>query len=278
MLVFGTKRMGAACFAVAIAVALLAGCGQDKPAAVKEASPEQLRQVERLNDTADQMYRYVMEGEIEKARDKLDEIGGKLTEIRFEGMATVEGVSALSESVVQAKRTLQSVRVTREDAQAAAAKIRLATDALTHDHQPMWLQYYKGMKENVHQLGQAIQLRSKQEAAGRLQQLYGRYDMIRPSLLISKQPSDVEKMDSLFTFMRSQLSQPELDPKQAGSGVEHMEQAIDDLFGRHEKAAYAVMVERPLPYTWVFGIGSIIVAVLGFAAWRIFRFERGSFR
>ncbi|MDF2662179.1 MAG: sporulation protein YpjB [Paenibacillus sp.] len=274
MFVFGKKRIGAVILIPLLGIALLTGCGKEKSAGPGQtATAEQLRQVERLNDTADEMYRFVMDGNIDKARDKLDEVGNKLTQIRFDGITSVEGVGALSNAIVQAKRSFQAVNVSEEEVKGAAAKIRLATDALTHANQPMWLQYYKSMKETARQLEAAVQKKDKQEASAKLDQLHERYEIIRPSLLISRQPFEVEKVDSLFAFLRSQLSKPELDTKLAGGGIDQFHLTLDALFGRQDKAAFIPVDDSPVPLPSVMAIGSVIIAVLAFAAWRIFKFE-----
>ncbi|MFC3769302.1 sporulation protein YpjB [Paenibacillus sp. GCM10012303] len=274
MFVFGKKRIGAVILIPLLGIALLTGCGKEKSAGPGQtATAEQLRQVERLNDTADEMYRFVMDGNIDKARDKLDEVGNKLTQIRFDGITSVEGVGALSNAIVQAKRSFQAVNVSEEEVKGAAAKIRLATDALTHANQPMWLQYYKSMKETARQLEAAVQKKDKQEASAKLDQLHERYEIIRPSLLISRQPFEVEKVDSLFAFLRSQLSKPELDTKLAGGGIDQFHLTLDALFGRQEKAAFIPVDDSPVLLPSVMAIGSVIIAVLAFAAWRIFKFE-----
>ncbi|MEF3308213.1 sporulation protein YpjB [Paenibacillus sp. GYB004] len=274
MFVFGKKRIGAVILIPLLGIALLTGCGKEKPAGPGQtATAEQLRQVERLNDTADEMYRFVMDGNIDKARDKLDEVGNKLTQIRFDGITSVEGVGALSNAIVQAKRSFQAVNVSEEEVKGAAAKIRLATDALTHANQPMWLQYYKLMKETARQLEAAVQKKDKQEASAKLDQLHERYEIIRPSLLISRQPFEVEKVDSLFAFLRSQLSKPDLDAKLAGGGIDQFHLTLDALFGRQDKAAFIPVDDSPVPLPSVMAIGSVIIAVLAFAAWRIFKFE-----
>ncbi|TMV51248.1 sporulation protein [Paenibacillus mesophilus] len=279
MFVFGIRRVGVACFVLFLVLGFAVGCGQERPAGADrtQATPEQLKQVGQLNAAADEMYRYVMDGAIDKARDKLEEIGSQMTGIRFEGITSVEGVGALSESIVLAKRVFQSVHFSQEEGQAAAAKIRLATDALTHANQPMWLQYYKGMKESAYRLEQGVLKRDKKEAAAGLEQLQLRYATIRPSLLISRPASQVEKMDSLLTFFRSQLSQPEIDLKQTGGALEHLRQELDELFGRRDRSAYVPIVERQVPASSILLFGSIIIVVLAYAAWRIFEFERNSF-
>lgn len=277
MFLFG-KRWQPATIVLLFVAAMLTGCGQtERTGTANTVSSEQLRQVNQLNDAADEMYRYVMDGNIVKARDKLDELGVKMTEIRFEGITTVEGVGALSDAIVQAKRALQSVNYSESEGQAAAAKIRLATDALTHINKPMWLQYYKGMKESANRIVLSGQKQNSKESLAELEQLQFRYDTIRPSLFISRQPSDVEKMDSLFSFLRGQLSQAEVNWKQVGGGLSQLQPSLDELFQQRDEAAFVPIVERESPIPLIVSLGSIIVAVLAFAAWRIFKFEHYSF-
>lgn len=274
----GRLSPAAIVLAVVFVFFALAGCVTEKPAESGMAvTAEQWKQVEHLNAAADEFYRQVMDGRLDGARAKLEEVSGKMTDTRFTGIASVEGVGALSDAIVYAKRVLSSSHYSAEEGQAAAAQIRLATDALTHANQPMWLQYYKGMKELTTQFGQAVQARNKPQAESYLNQLQSRYATIRPSLLISRTPSDVEKLDSLFVFMRKQLSQTELDLRQLDNGLMHMHTTLDELFGRSDRAAYMPIVQKHVPLTWVLVLGSIIVAVLSFAAWRIFDFERNSF-
>ena len=270
-------RMMACALAFAFLIALLAACGRSADTVKEQAAdPEQLRQVERLADASDEMYRLVMEGDLPKAKEKLDEIGSRMTEIRFIGIASVEGVGAMSESIVQAKRLFSSVQASEDEVKLAAAKIRLAADALTHAHQPMWLQYYRGMKDTAQKLQQAIARQNMNDALGLLEQLQRRYATIRPSVLISREPWQAEKLESLFVFMRSRLAQPGPDSKEAWEAAEQLKLGLDELFQKRDAAAFVPVPEREVPLQWVLSIGSIIAAVLAFAAWRIFQFERNS--
>lgn len=279
MFVFALKRWGVWCLVVSVAVTVLAGCGPEKPAGADGpvVSPEQRRQLEQLNAAADDMYRHTMDGNVSKARERLDEIGTKVTGMSFAGIASVEGLTALSESIVEAKRVFQAVQYVPESGQAAAAKIRLATDALTHANEPMWLAHYKGMKESADRLEQAVGKRNQREAAASLDELQFRYAVIRPSVWISRTPSQAEKLESLLAFLRKQLSQPQINESELGGALAHLQQTLDELFGRKEQAAYVPMIESRLPVRWLLLFGSMIVGVLAFAAWRIFDFERNSF-
>jgi sporulation protein YpjB len=251
------------------------GCSAKQSAAeTKPPTDEQLKQIELLNAAADEMYRSAMDGDLDTARGKLAELGERVTATRFDGIASIEGVGALSEAIVQAKRVFQAVKYSPEQGKLAAAKIRLATDALTHANQPMWLQYYNVMIEDAERLEQAVRAGDKPASLAALGQLSARYAVIRPSVLITREPQEAEKIESLFAFFNNQLNAPQWEPDTLDNGMKQLRLAIDELFGRADKSAYAPFVDRPRPIVWITGIGSIIAAVLAFAWWRIFRYER----
>lgn len=258
-----------------ILLALLAsGCSQERAKDTdREAQPEALKQVEQLNVAADEMYSKLVQGDVTTARTRLSEIGDKLPQIRFNGIATVEGIQALTDSVVEAKRELNAVAYSKLEGQQAAARVRLATDALTHKNEPMWLQYYKGMKESVSSLQHAVQTSKVEEAKKSLAGLSEQYKVIRPSVIISRTPSEVERLDSLFSFMNTQLNAAKWDTKNIIGGIDHMNSELDTIFQRKDAEAFVPYVEPSSPIWGIAFLGSIIVAVLAFAAWRIFQVE-----
>ena len=74
------------------------------------------------------MYRQALENNIEEVRGSILRISKSLEHISFEGQTTVEGIHALSETIVEVKQAV--VKVKNDDAflQQSSAKLRLAAD------------------------------------------------------------------------------------------------------------------------------------------------------
>ncbi|MCD1260254.1 sporulation protein [Paenibacillus athensensis] len=262
-----------------LAFGLAAGCSSAGVAGGQagKADPQQVKSVEQLNRLADDMYKLAMAGQVEQARGKLLQLGDEITQIRFDGMTSVEGMNALTESVTQAKRVFNAVRFSPEAGQVAVAKIRLATDALTHDNQPMWLQYYKVLQNDIGALDQAVKAGKQPAAWSGYETLSQHVSVIHPALLISRSPSDVEKLDSLLTALRGGLRAEPLPQAQLEDGIEHLQRTVDELFMKKAEAtAYLPMTDPKQPIIWSLGIGLIIVSVLSYAGWRMFRSGRSS--
>jgi sporulation protein YpjB len=274
----GMKRLTTTLLLAAV-VSISSACGASTSTngqAAKPIDPEKVQRVEFLNQIADEMYKQTMDGQVAEARNKLMQMSDQIPKIHFEGITSVEGLNALTETITQAKRVYNAVTYSPEEAQIAVAKIRLATDALTHKNQPMWLQYYKVLQNDTSALNQDVKADKQQEALANFGKLSQHVAIIHPSLLISRDAASVEKLDSLLVFLRKNLNSKPMATRQLESGLEHLNHTLDELFMKNKDAiAFVPITDPKQPIIWSVGIGLIIVSVLSFAGWRMYQSGRG---
>lgn len=260
-----------------VVLLIIVGCSGTKTISnpKNQSDPKQQKKLEQLNLTADEMYKKAMEGQMMEARGKLLQISDQITGINFDGIVSIEGLNALTEAVTQAKRIYNAVSFSHNEGQISAAKIRLATDALTHKNQPMWLQYEKVLHAELDQLDQAVKESKRQDAIGSFNKLNQHIAIIRPSIYINRNATEVEKLNSIMTFIQSELSKDPISVKNLHKGIEQFHQVLDDIFkGKQEATAYMPMPDAKHPILWALGIGAIISSVLTFAGWRMFQSKR----
>jgi sporulation protein YpjB len=237
--------------------------------------PEQQRKIELLNETADSMYNKFKKGDWEGGRAVLQQLSDQVPQISFEGVTSMEGLHALTETITQGKKVFNAVRFSPEEGQVSAARIRLATDALTHAAEPMWLQYYKVLQEDMDQTEQSAKTAKKADLQKAVSQLEAHISIIHPSLLISRDPTDVEKLDSLVVFISGQ-TQSEAEPyKQVLNILPSLRLTIDYLFHKKAATAYLPLIDDQNPILWTMVISSVILAVLAYAGWRLVRKDSG---
>lgn len=237
--------------------------------------PEQVERIAFLNQIADDMYKQTMDGQVTEARNKLMQLSDQIPKIHFEGITSVEGLNALTETITQAKRVYNAAAYSPEEGQIAVAKIRLATDALTHKNQPMWLQYYKVLQNDTNNLNEDVKANKQKEALANFGRLSQHIAIIHPSLLISRDAASVEKLDSLLAFIRTNLNSQPMSTRQLESGLDHLNHVLDDLFLKNKDAIAFVPITDPRqPIIWSLGIGLIIVSVLSFVGWRMYQSGR----
>lgn len=267
--------------AICLLAASVQGCGLkhgNEPKTVS-ATPQQTEKLEQLHALADELYKRTNEGEFIKARQKLLELGDLVAAMSFNGITTIEGVDALTDTVVEAKREFNAVGLSPDSALKAAARLRLAADALTHPNEPVWLQYYKILKEDTRLLQAYLSKSNGKEAAAQYARLKDHYDTIRPSVWISKAPEEAEKLDSLFTFLRNQLQAKEIRYADTADGLKQLDDALNELFRKSDdRTAYIPIAQPDEPVKWSLTIGSLIILILGYVAWRMFVSERNLIR
>ncbi|MDR6549496.1 sporulation protein YpjB [Paenibacillus qinlingensis] len=265
-------------FLLGLVLCVLVACGASSRSVGQVSKPIDPAQVERitfLNQIAEEMYTLTMSGQIPEARNKLIQLSDQIPKISFEGITSIEGLNALTETVTEAKRVYNAVNYSPTDGQVAVAKIRLATDALSHKNQPMWLQYDKVLRNDSQLLSQQVKANKQQEAIAEFSKLSQHIAIIHPSLTISRDAGSVEKLDSILVFLRTQVNTKPMPIKQIEGGIDHLNQVLDELFMKHKDAlAYVPLTDPKQPIIWSLSMGVIIIGVLSYVGWQMYQSGR----
>lgn len=272
--------------AIGLFVVLAAACGSSQEQARSEANaapskqpvkiaPGDAAKLEQLAVMADEMYKLTMKGSYLEARSKLLDMGTQATRIHYEGVTSVGGVQALTQTITEAQRTFNNVKFDENEAKLQAAKLKLASDALTHRNEPMWLQYDKVLQEDMASLAAGIRSGEAKAVQDAVSALKSHFGVVRPAVLISKEPQIVERIDSLLTFLTNQSKATPLQKGNLENGAEQLQKAFDELFGKKDASAYLPLTDYRRPILWSVVIGSVIAAILAYSAWQMFRDGRG---
>jgi sporulation protein YpjB len=243
-------------------------------AALAEESNEAAERMKPIDECAESMYRHIQAGDIEAARLELTRLERLVTETSFQGITGIEGLEALTSAIVEAKRAFHAVRPSEGAALAAAAAVRLATDALTHRHNPLWLRYESILADDLVKLRNAYQLTDRQGVDKSLEQLERHYALVRPAALISREPHLIEKIDSLFTFIRGKAAAEGPRDKALLSGFVQLTSAFDELFQPQDRPALLMLLPLDNPWYWSLIFSLIILSVLIYWGWFRYRLER----
>jgi sporulation protein YpjB len=268
--------------AIGLFAVLAAACGSSQEQARPEAkaapskqsvqiAPGDAAKLEQLAAMADEMYKLTMKGSYLEARSKLLDMGTQATRIHYDGVTSIEGVHALTQTITEAQRTFNKVNFDENEGKLQAAKLKLATDALTHRNEPMWLQYDKVLQEDMTALSAGIrngEAKAVQDAVSALKSHFG---VVRPAVLISKEAQMVERIDSLLAFLSNQSAASPLPKGNLENGTAQLQKAFDELFGKKDASAYLPITDHRRPILWSIVIGSVIATILAYSAWQMFR-------
>lgn len=230
---------------------------------------------QQLEEAAETLYSYVLEGNVVKARAQSEEISRIVVSSSFEGLTSVEGIHALSEVVMDLKTVMAAAEISPEKWEAASARLRLAANALNHPRQPMWLQYYKLVREDLNDMERSAaegKLAGWKEAVARLQ---SRYENIRPAVVISRKPEVVNAFDSWLSYAAGipSSSQP-VERARLLEIISYGQDAVRVMFGKEKNEPVLSIPLPPQKYgAWGLIAGAFIIAALAYAAYRKYRGE-----
>jgi sporulation protein YpjB len=254
-------------------IAMLTGCAEQ----AKEHTPtivipqSQEKPLQLLNHSAKALYDYTKNGEYEEARFELDRFSDLLTAVSYKGIATLDGVNALTQTVINARRIYSRVQLSEKDAMISATQLRLITDALTHPNHPMWLQYEPVLKQDVHNLTSMVKSNNDVGSLAALSKLHEHYSIIHPAALITRQAVIVEKSDSLFKLLTVELSVAKVDYSRVKMGLNQLPIILNELFGSKDSQASVKVEIQNSNVVWTTFIASVIITALAYVAWRRYR-------
>lgn len=244
-----------------------------------ERPEDAAQQAARLSQVADQMYRHVLEGDINLVGKELQEVNDIFESSSLQKLTSVEGIHALSESIIEMKEAVARVRIDPEQWKTASAKLRMAADGLNNPKKPIWMQYYKLIREELGQMRAGLdkgEILAAKQAYDRLQE---HYELIRPAVIIQRSPSDVTMVDSWISYMGGLVNAVQPKPAEIESMIGQGEEMFNGLFGKKKDyPALAPLEQVDGSWPWMFWGGAFIAVILAYSAYRKYRGEKNSFK
>lgn len=246
------------------------------PAATAPSQSSSRASALELERLAEALYRYASEGDINKARDTAAAAAELFTASSFGGLTSVEGINALSGTIIDMKAAIAGVNLQPEEWKSAAARFRLAANSLAHPSQPMWQQYYKLMLEDMRTLEQSGNNSDQTAWKSAVSRIAEKYEMIRPAVIIAKGPVEVNRFDAWLSYAAGLASaSPAPSRAEFGSAVSHGKEALRALFGREKDEPTLSVPLGPREYGPAGWIGAgFILAALAYTGFRKYRGEK----
>ncbi|WP_169713531.1 sporulation protein YpjB [Paludifilum halophilum] len=225
---------------------------------------------------ADRVEGKVAEGRWAEARKELNQLAESFSKADLSRSSlTVEGVRALSDTLVEADRQLNRVMVRPEELAEVTQRVHLAFDALAQPHQPLWHRFEGSFRSRIGEVRSGLK-KNRPEAVRRSgRKLIEHYEQIRPALYVVRSPTTVEKTNALMSFLQKELQKEELEPGTVESAVDQWERMISPLFYGPEEEVLAIGEEgKPPLIPALLSVGGVIAGVLSYVSWRKYRYSR----
>lgn len=257
---------------VTIMIVLLLLCFSVEVAAARGETSEPLKE---LDLAAEALYHDMQNGNVEGAHEQIEKVTQIVQGLSFTGLTSVEGIHALTESIMDVQQTLVKAEPSVETWAVTSARLRLAINSLVHKNEAMWLQYHKIMVEDLKELAKARNEGSLAAVRGAFVSLHDHYEMIRPAAMIGKGSSSIVLMDSWISYLERASADPSLEKAKWNQTLDQGTTLLNQLFGRNkDEPVLLPLNDFSTPWRWTLLIGGWIAVALLYTAFRKYRTDQ----
>lgn len=214
------------------------------------SNANQQSDIKTLEELSMSLYESVQVKDYENAKLIIEEIADIFPNIDYKGLTNVEGIEALSKSIINTKKVLASLEPKYSTILNNVTQLRLAVDALSHKEQPLWKRYYSVIYQDIEQIRRAYQKQDENQLQESIKGFELHYKLIKPALLVSEKKYIVEKIDSLIVALISHV------------GKENYEKLINELQSSFQQLFYGTDIDVIGGITYKSILGQVSIGVI----------------
>ncbi|GGA38601.1 hypothetical protein GCM10007416_09420 [Kroppenstedtia guangzhouensis] len=231
--------------------------------------------MESWSQQAERVDQLVREGNREEAREELSKLAKSFSQGDFSNVhLSVEGIGALSDTLVDLDRELIRAMTQPEKLNEASKRMRLAFDALAHPAQPLWQSYVFRMGGEIRKMKRGIKKDSPETVLSAANRLKADFRQIEPALWVSRKPEIAGAVQSYVESIAGQAGKEPLPMVPLQSALEQWEKMIRPSLLGKEEGVLAGAGEGPDWMKPAFIVGGVLLLALGYVGWRKYRVDR----
>ncbi|WP_332693284.1 sporulation protein YpjB [Halalkalibacter lacteus] len=243
------------------------------PMSIQADETTSLHTWKELNHTSDQILQLVKQEKFEEAKQLLDYFSVMFLEVDFqEEKITMSSLRTVTGSFEHAVEAVTAIDMPFDQRIYNVTAFRLAVDALSSEHHPLWLHTEKSVMNSLANMKITIVAEDSQGFQHRFNEFLRHYDMIRPALFIDIEPQHLQKIDSQITYLE-RLRSGNVDKDKVTPHLEVMETEWTNLYSREKE-------DSADPSLWwvMFTIGGMITMSLSYVGYKKYKAEKQKVR
>jgi sporulation protein YpjB len=228
------------------------------------------KQVEwqQLNKLAEESLYLTNKQEFAASRKLINDLATRFLAIETgKYLERLDQAHILLETILQAKEALNQVDPLKGQAVQKVLKMRLALDAVSHKKQPLWINYYPTVAQDIDQLRFALEQDKRDLFYRTINSQLAHFEMVRPALIISHPQEVVVQLESQLRYINNNKSELWNNKDQTVLMINQIERQL--------KVAFFQEVDNSVQsfLLIILGIGTLIGSVLSYVAWRKYKGE-----
>lgn len=220
----------------------------------------------KLEEATKSLYKSVKIKDYENSKLLIEEISRIITTIEYKGLTTVEGMEAITSTVIKTKQSLAALEPNYDSILHYTTQLYLAVDALGHKGQPLWLRYYPLIQQDLESISKTLDENKTNDLQIALQNFQLHYNLLKPAIYVSKSPYIIEQIDSLIKALVSQAEGQDNELI-----IDNLNESIHQLFFGADSETFSKVLAESIIWKTSIIIVLIITLSLSYVIWRKFK-------
>ncbi|MBU8907266.1 sporulation protein YpjB [Desertibacillus haloalkaliphilus] len=224
---------------------------------------------QELNQLADRALHLVKEEKFDEAKQLLDSFSEQFLSVHYNhNELSMNDLRIVTTTYEKAMAAVTEVSASHEDRVMNMTEFRLAIDALSNEHNPLWVKSERSVMGAFSAMKTAANEGDSQTFQHRLNDFLKQYQMIRAALVIDLEPHHTQRLESHIQFVERQRHDFVNDSEK----VKHLDVMEEDF-----KALYQQFQEDssdPSLLWVIISVGGMIIVSLSYVGWKKYKAEK----
>lgn len=226
------------------------------------------KDLKALNNIANQVLELGKQENYEQAKKVLNNFPTLFLKQTSENQLSMAQVKMIIHTYEKAEEAVTRVQMNLDERIHYLTQFRLAVDALSSEHQPLWKEADERVLTPLDRATQALLNQKRDDFHFYLNEFFTSYEMIRPSLVIALPRKEFERVQSYVTFLENERHSLYTNDS-AEDTLQQIGKAFRALFEEaQEDSAFASLIDV------IFIIGGAIVTTLIYVGWRKYKGQK----
>ncbi|MFY0543087.1 sporulation protein YpjB [Brevibacillus sp. H7] len=229
------------------------------------AEDESLAELDKL---AGDMLELTRRGDLEGAQQKVHLLANRFPNQTLPFAIRIESLNAVTQSIMAAKKSFASGHVNEEQLLWHATQVRLAIDALSHVHQPMWRSFYTSYANQMQNLLQSSVERDLSQFRAQFEENTRLYWAIKPAMSVHLPEEQMNEMEAAYDLISKEIHRNEMEWQEVREALRQLIGAMQIAFIGEDKSTIALLMHPGSPFLPIVAIVAALVLSLSYVAWK----------
>lgn len=230
--------------------------------------PSEQQPLAELDKIAGEMLELTKQGDVEGAQEKIRQLADRFPAQVLPNTIRIESLNAVTQSILAAKKGFASTKMDDEQLLWHATQVRVAIDALSHDHQPMWRSYYISYANQMQNLLQSAVERDVSQFRAQFEENYRLYLAIKPGMSIHLSEEQMNQIGTAYDLISKEMRNGSMEWQVVREALRELSGAMQAAFIGEDISTFAKLMHPGSPYMPITTMVALLIVTLTYVAYK----------